>query len=446
MKLLYRIMAIVPLVLTGALGAIAQNERGVVESEEESQFSLLRDSTLKILEEEFIDGTEEPSLQESGSVFSVKGFVDTYHAMRSASPHDFLSSRTRVRGEAELKIDRSSLFVSLNAQYNPIIKEANGFQLREAYFDYREDHWGIRLGRQLVIWGAADGIRITDVVSPMDMTEFLAQDYDDIRMPVNALRGFLYNETFKLELLAIPFFEGFKLPIQPTNPWSLLANQSMPMPIRWQEEGSHPAFTLKNVEYGGRLSATLPGIDFSFSALHTWNKRPVINQLPGSNEILLRPEYFRMGFVGADISKPLEEFVLRGEVAYNIDKHFVREQGCNTIHWLIGADWYAPNDWILMAQISCEHLLNPPVGLTSKQDFIATLHLSKKLFSNTLQLSNFTYLDLDGMSWFSRFSVDYALSDQIHLMAGYDWFHGDKGYFGLFQKNSEGWVKAKYSF
>uniref|UniRef100_UPI0035A15820 DUF1302 family protein n=1 Tax=Prevotella heparinolytica TaxID=28113 RepID=UPI0035A15820 len=119
----------------------------------------------------------------SGFHFQTKGFVDTYHAVRSHSPHDFLSSRTRVRGEMNGQIGRSSFFVSLNATYNALLSKESGICLREAYIDHSEDHWALRLGRQLVIWGAADGVRITDLLSPMDLTEFLAQDYDDIRMP-----------------------------------------------------------------------------------------------------------------------------------------------------------------------------------------------------------------------------------------------------------------------
>ncbi|MFC2465847.1 MAG: hypothetical protein ACFNYM_08985, partial [Bacteroidota bacterium] len=77
---------------------------------------------------------------------------------------------------------------------------------------------------------------------------------------------------------------------------------------------------------------------------------------------------------------------------------------------------------------------------------LATLNVSKKLFNSTLQLSDFTYFDIDNKGWFSRFAADYALSDQIHLLAGFDWFGGDKGIFGTYRNNSEVWIKAKYSF
>ena len=156
------------------------------------------------------------------SSWQLKGLVDTYHAFRSEKPNDWMSSRTRLRGEVGKNFAGSSLFVSFNATYNALLKERTGFELREAYLDHRQEHWGFRLGRQLVIWGAADGVRITDLVSPMDMTEFLAQDYDDIRMPVNALRFFVFNDKIKLELLAVPTFEGYKLPTDAANPWSVL--------------------------------------------------------------------------------------------------------------------------------------------------------------------------------------------------------------------------------
>lgn len=388
------------------------------------------------------------------SIWRIKGFVDTYHAMRTDEPNNLMSSRTRVRGEIGRDFGRSSLFVSLNATYNAILKERTGFELREAYLDHTENHWGLRAGRQLVIWGAADGLRITDLVSPLDMTEFLAQDYDDIRMPVNALRLFVFNDKVRVEAIAVPAFEGYVLPVDASNPWSVLPTGS-PLPVVWNDTGSRPAFHLSNFEYGGRLSVTLPGVDFSLSGLYTWNKMPVIQYAPSPTEITVSPQYYRMGFVGGDISKPLGQFVLRGEAAYNIDKHFSYkpetmrqpQQGFRSLNWLVGVDWYAPSEWMLSAQFSTENIFGyEDCIMQERNNMLATLNVSKKLFNSTLQLSDFTYFDVSNKGWFSRFAADYALSDQIHLLAGFDWFGGDKGIFGIYKNNSEVWVKAKYSF
>ena len=393
--------------------------------------------------------------QEKGVVpWQFKGFVDTYHAFRTREPNDLMSSRARVRGEIGKSSGGSSLYVSFNITDNALLKERTGGELREAYLDHREENWGCRLGRQFVIWGAADGVRVTDLVSPMDMTEFLAQDYDDIRMPVNALRFFVFKDKMQFELLVVPTFEGYRLSTDAANPWSVLPKESL-LPLVWNEKGSLPKLRLSNMEYGGRLSFTLPGVDFSLAALHTWNKMPVLTYQSSATKLSVSPHHYRMGFVGGDVSKPLGQFVLRGEAAFNIGKHFnyipqaesSGQKGFNTINWLVGMDWYAPREWIVMVQFSSEHIFKSESYIAqSRHSSLLTLNVSKKLLANTLQLSNFTYFDPNHTGWFSRFAADYALSDQLRLSAGYDWFGGNGGMFGLYKHNSEVWVKAKYSF
>ena len=72
--------------------------------------------------------------------------------------------------------------------------------------------------------------------------------------------------------------------------------------------------------------------------------------------------------------------------------------------------------------------------------------MSKKLLRNTLTLSTFGYVGIKERELFDRSSVDYALTDEIHLLAGVDVFVGNEGIFGQYEDNSEVWVKAKYSF
>ena len=54
------------------------------------------------------------------SSWQLKGLVDTYHAFRSEKPNDWMSSRTRLRGEVGKNFAGSSLFVSFNATYNAL--------------------------------------------------------------------------------------------------------------------------------------------------------------------------------------------------------------------------------------------------------------------------------------------------------------------------------------
>lgn len=388
------------------------------------------------------------------SIVQAQSIVDTYHAFRSEKPNDWMSSRTRLRGEVGKNFAGSSLFVSFNATYNALLKERTGFELREAYLDHRQEHWGFRLGRQLVIWGAADGVRITDLVSPMDMTEFLAQDYDDIRMPVNALRFFVFNDKIKLELLAVPTFEGYKLPTDAANPWSVLPKET-PRSLVWDAEGSRPELRLSNVEYGGRLSFALPGVDFSLAARIRGTRCPSSSTNHRAPNLRFRPDTTAWDSSEAMSQSPWDSLCSCGEAAFNLGKHFsyiqqaasTPQKGFNTINWLVGADWYAPHEWTVMAQFSSESIFKYESYVAQpRHNSLLTLCVSKKLLDSNLQLSDFTYFDLNHKGWFSRFTADYALNDHIHLLAGYDWFGGSEGMFGPYKHNSEVWAKAKYCF
>ncbi|MCR4592166.1 MAG: hypothetical protein K5672_03325 [Bacteroidaceae bacterium] len=361
--------------------------------------------------------------------FGIKGFVDTYHALRTERPNDWMSSKTRVRGEFSVEKGHCGAFVSANLAYNAILKERSGFQLREAYAYYSNNHWDVRAGRQIITWGVADALRLTDIISPMDYTEFLAQDYDDIRIPVNGLRLRYSREKWSLEAVAIPVNSFYDLPTDGKNPWSI-GSVSI---------GAEPAFKICNMEYGGRLSFFLSGIDFSFSALHTWNKQPVICNGVG--------EYRRMTMLGADMSVPIGKFVVRGEVAEYLDEaqsasvcqEVPRSASTNA---LLGIDWYVGNDWTLSAQYMHKYV----AWGEHRNSGLATLRIAKDLLHNTLSLQTFAYIDVTNGGLFNRFSIDYALNDQLHAIVGHDLFHADAGMFSVYKKNSELFLKLKYSF
>lgn len=359
----------------------------------------------------------------------VKGFVDTYHALRTDEPHDWMSSRSRVRGELTIEKGHAGAFISANLTHNAILRDRSGFQLREAYAYFTGHHWDVRIGQQIITWGVADALRLTDIISPMDYTEFLAQDYDDIRIPVGGLRIRYSTEKWCLEAVAIPVSSFFILPTDDKNPWSV---GSIPI-------SDEPAKKLCNMEYGGRLSFFLSGIDFSLSALHTWNKQPVLCNAVG--------EYRRMTMLGADMSLPVGRFVVRSEIAEYLDEAqsatsvdvIPRAASTNA---LIGIDWYAGNDWSLSAQYSHRYV----AWGDHRNSGLATLRISKQMLHNTLVLQSFAYVDVTNGGIYDRLNADYALNDQLHLIVGYDFFHADRGMFIIYDKNSEVFLKLKYSF
>lgn len=388
---------------------------------------------------------------DGGLHVGVKGFIDTYHALRIESPNDWMASRSRVRGELTVEKGNAGMFVSANAVYNSLLKDQSGFFLREAYLYYGKSGLDIRAGRQIITWGVADAIRLTDIISPMDFTEFLTQDYDDIRIPVNGIRIRYTRPKWSAEAIMIPVSSFYELSTDCDNPWAVnLPGVTVSYSINLDNT---PEKQFRNVEYGGRIGAYLSGVDFNLYALRTWNKMPVFRKnVAADGSLSCNGEYRRMTMLGADLSVPLGKFVVRAEAA----EYFGEAQEPvvnaavttrNSTTALVGLDWYAGNDWQLGLQYSHKYISGKMSGISSyRNSGMATVRISKDLLHNTLSISNFGYVDVANGGVYNRLYADYALTDQIHAFLGYDFFHADKGQFAMYDRNSEVWIKLKYSF
>lgn len=116
----------------------------------------------------------------------------------------------------------------------------------------------------------------------------------------------------------------------------------------------------------------------------------MITYRSSGNHMIMSPQYYRMGFFGGDISKPLGQFVLRGEAAFNVDKHFsykpeagaMEQKGFNTVNYLVGVDWYAPHEWMVMAQFSSESILRYENQIAQpRHQSLLTLNVSKNCWA-----------------------------------------------------------------
>ncbi len=87
----------------------------------------------------------------------VSGWLDTVHSVRTASPHDKITSRARLRLEARADLNWLYGFSSVDAEKNWIISEETGVDAQEFWVEHVADTWDIRMGRQIIIWGQADG-------------------------------------------------------------------------------------------------------------------------------------------------------------------------------------------------------------------------------------------------------------------------------------------------
>ncbi len=384
---------------------------------------------------------------------TIKGNVDSYHALQVKNPHSFMSSSTHARVDTQFTTGNALALVSVKGEKNSVVESETGFELREAYAEYATEKWEVRAGRQLIIWGRADGFQITDIVCPKDYTEFLARDFDEMRLPVDAVKSSLLFEYLSIQFIWLPVFQSAEYPGN-DSPWKMDQYEGKSLVVNNYSD-CEPQKRIKNSEAGGKMSFYLPGVDLAFSYFYTWDDSPSLHSGSLSGDTLSADmKYHRLSFYGAEFSIPAGDFVIRGETAFFTGRYYETEGFTdeplkrNNLKALLGVDWTPGCNWTISVQLHEDHVFDYDEDMKAEKDsLVSTLRIEKKLLRERLVLTTMAFYGFNDNDVFDRTSADYALTDSLHFLAGFDIFAGDEdGEYGRYKDNTEVWVRAKYSF
>lgn len=380
----------------------------------------------------------------------LSGYGETFHAARIRNVSEMNSSRTGVRLEVAVEHGSAYLFLSGDGEKNWQLAEESGFSLQEAWLDYVGNGWDIRLGRQIIIWGKADGVQITDLISPPDYTEYITRDLDEIRLPVTAAKFRLLGDVAVTEFIWIPFFKAAVL-ADDESPWQQMVRKDL-----WHEAIDEPDDSVVNGEFAARMSLYATGIDLAFSAFYTWDDFATWHrhseERNGSDELHYAPRHHRLTVFGAEFSRPQGDFVFRGEAAALLGRYFEMKNSShdpgkrNLFKWLLGCDWTPGNQWTVMMQVSGSSVSDAELLQRDRHTLLFTLNISKKLLRETLTLSNMIYYSVNDKGVLDRAQMQYEVSDGVAFYLGLDLFGGESGTFNTYRDNSQLWCKLRYSF
>jgi hypothetical protein len=198
----------------------------------------------------------------------------------------------------------------------PREKDAVGADIRELYADMFFGDLDIRLGKQFVVWGVLEGVRIVDEVNPQDFRELILPDLLDYRIPQWMAKIDYYRPEASYQLIWNPDMT-FHKPAPPGSEWELL--QEVPG-TRYPK-----TFDYKNSDIGFKVSTTIRDTEMTFSYLYTWDPFPTIFRqvlIDQSIDPVFLPTYTRISMYGATFVKQLDSSILKGELAYVTGKYF----------------------------------------------------------------------------------------------------------------------------
>ena len=348
---------------------------------------------------------------------------------------------------------------------NPLVYHYNSdslnLRLRELYMDLYFKNFDLRIGKQQIVWGKADGAFITDVVSPLNLSEFLLPDFDEIRIGVNAVKFDYYLGNNTLEVIWLPNFTPAEKP-KAGSIWFIQPEFPVPPTFDWSK--SKVNRSLNNSEIFIKYSALTSKIDFELMGGYTWDDYPTmhiekeIDMSSGSpvlTGLIITPEHHRLYIGGGSFSTEVKGVVLRGEAAYYNGKYFQTEDPSaidalvekDYLHYLIGLD-FSIGDIKLSTQLIQEAIIDyDEYMLKEEMETTMTFLARYDLLRETLHLELFSYVGITNEDALIRPKISYDFDDSFSILFGSNIFIGDeKGRFGQYKDNSMAYVKLKYSF
>ena len=391
-----------------------------------------------------------------GESLNLTGYVRNYTGMLLDGGNDF----SILQNTFNLNLDHSKGKIAFKV--NPYIYDYQNkdleIGLRQAYIDIFFKSMDIRIGKQQIIWGKADGVFITDVISPKDLREFLLPEFDEIRMGITAVKVDYYIGNSTLELVWVPVFSPTMMPEE-----SSIWNPGFDLPLQPEFDYSRKKVqeSLKNSEVFLKYSTVSSAIDLEFMAGYMWDDDPAMHTVKNIDPVTMQPEsitiipeHHRLGLVGGSFSTTLGGYVIRGEGAYYFGKYFLSEDPMieeavvekDYLQYLIGVD-FTLMDIKMSVQFIQQYILDydDPI-VNDRAENMMTFLATKDFLRETLFLELFSYIGLNDGDALIRGKVKYKFSDELEILLGANIFTGTEGMFGQYNKNDMVYAKVKYSF
>jgi outer membrane protein OmpA-like peptidoglycan-associated protein len=301
----------------------------------------------------------------------------------------------------------------------------------------------IKIGRQIMVWGKSDNIRVTDVLNPLDNTELGMIDIVDLRLPVTMSRFdfFIGNNSISYIMIhenrfnknpafGSDFFKG-KAPLPPND---------------------YIQLRLKNQEQAISINSTFNEWDLSLYSAALYDDQPYIEEAPKG----LKQKNSRIGVAGFALSRVMNNWLLKTEAAYiNGIKYTGLPEKKSRTDILIGFDYSGFHEMNLTLEAVNRYIIKydkalkeSPSYYLKENDFQAVFRISHDFMHDRLKLnvlaSVFGITGENGS--YQKFQLKYEWTDNLYITAGcINYSNGYNKIFRNIGKNDRCFFYIKYN-
>ncbi len=375
-------------------------------------------------------------------------------------------SRTFLEAKGIYKISEDwKLTLEGRAHFDPVERlgypKSVWFDPRQFLLDGKIKKADVKLGLQQVVWGQSDGLRVLDVINPLDYREFILEDFIDSRRPLWLVRVETPIEKGSLQLIWVPYFAPGRLPGAESefglgksfglgligagsgdpNPW--------PPPIS-VEPARRPGYRLKSSQAGARYSRSIGSWDLTANYFYGWDDVPTsylqIKEVKPDQplpSLVFAPRFDRKEIFGGTAATNFGPLVLRMELGWNRDKAAAVKASAPATGFekfglfssVAGLD-YSVRTWLWVSGQYFLQFISAPQErlLFPRNNHLVSLSLRTNFFRDTLRPEFFLLTGINQKQYMIRPRLTKVLSDRWSIGLGADFLGGRRtNIFGYFE-------------
>ncbi|MFC1878048.1 DUF1302 family protein, partial [Thermodesulfobacteriota bacterium] len=304
----------------------------------------------------------------------------------------------------------------------------------------------VKAGRQVVVWGKLDNLRVTDILNPLDLRVFGATDIEDLRLPVNMLKIDAYLSNWTLTGMAIPEIRFNKNPEYGSD---FYPANSKPVHEETPENG------FEHMEYALSVSGIFSGWDIAFYWADVYSDTSHLERLPGSYQVELT--HARLNLYGAALDIAFGNWLLKAEAAHITGLKYFNTDDDTYSRTDVGAgiEFSGFTEAILGIEVVQRHIHDYKDVLENEPDNLEKIstqsvaRLTKTWLNETLSLTILASAfgtDFKKGS-LQRYELAYDISDGLLVKGGVVAYQsGDTTGFDNIGDNDRLFIEFKYSF
>jgi len=331
-------------------------------------------------------------------------------------------------------------------------------QLDDTYIQGRiSSNMDLKAGRQVVVWGRSDNIRITDLINPLDNRLPGMTDIEDLRLSVGMAKLDYYVGQWNLSAMLIA---ESRIMMEPTP-----GGEFFPVNNIYQVPGGvvypfpdliTPSTSWDNMQYALSVNGMFSGWDLSFYAADVLDQKWHFITNPLAGVALSERTVSKIKMLGSAVNLIYGSWLFKSEVAFlNGVKYNSTPDEKNRLDALIGLEYMGISDTIISVEVANRHIFDYEQQMQYQPDFVdqnevqSALRITRSFANDTLDVT--ALINMFGArgenGGFARIWFEYALMDAVSANVGLvDYIGGDKPYLEALKNNDRIFADITYSF